>query len=237
VLGWEARRLRERLARLIKYRLVRLLDDDERPGPLESDLAELTVDGLAIVAAHQGLSLPQAIRHNGLAGGGPEWEIGARRFLFRNLKHTLGADAVVVDVYRRLGTEDAATGGDAVLEWRNTAACSRRWVRPDGYAMIRRSGVLQGFFLEYDRGTMGYRDYGEKWSAYYEYRDGRDFERDYDGFPTILVVTTNNACEERIARSLRAASVGRSEPLPVLLTCEWRINSDPSNRDGLLGRI
>jgi hypothetical protein len=103
--------------------------------------------------------------------------------------------------------------------------------------MIRRDGKRQGFFLEYDRGTMSARDYGEKWAGYYDYRDSRAFERDYDGFPTILVVTTDNASEERIARSARAAAVGRRPPLPLRLTCEWRIADDPSNADGLLGRI
>ena len=129
------------------------------------------------------------------------------------------------------------TGGDALLEWRNAAACSRRRVRPDGYGMIRRRGELYGFFLEYDRGTMSARDYSAKWAGYYDYRDSRAYERDYHGFPTVLVVTTDNTAEERIARSARAASVGRSPPLPILLTCEWRVSRDPANPDGLLGPI
>jgi hypothetical protein len=103
--------------------------------------------------------------------------------------------------------------------------------------MIRRRGETYGFFLEFDRGTMSARGYGQKWSGYYHYLESRAFELDYDGFPTILVVTTDNAAEERIARSARAASVGRWPPLPILLTCEWRFNGDPSNSDGLLGPI
>ena len=237
VLGWEVRRVRERLARMIRNGLVRLLEVGVRRTSGLWGLAELTVQGLELVAAQQGLSVPQAVRYNGLAGGGPEHAVGARRHLFRNLEHTIGADAVFVDLYRRLGTRDATTGGDAVLEWRNAAASSRRRMRPDGYGMIRRGGELFGFFLELDRGTMGYRDYGEKWSAYYHYRDSGDFEGDYDGFPTILVVTTENAVEERIARSVRVAGVGRWAPLPVLLSCEWRINRDPTNPDGLLGPV
>ena len=84
---------------------------------------------------------------------------------------------------------------------------------------------------------MSARDYAEKWAVYYDYRDSRAYELDYDGFPTILVVTTDSTAEERIARSARAASVGRLAPLPMLLTCEWRVNRDPSNPDGLLGPI
>ena len=74
---------------------------------------------------------------------------------------------------------------------------------------------------------MSARGYGAKWSGYYHYRESRAFERDYDGFPTILVVTTDNAAEERIARSARAASIGRWAPLPILLTCAWRIQPRP----------
>ena len=103
--------------------------------------------------------------------------------------------------------------------------------------MIRRHGEIFGFFLEFDRGTMSARGYLAKWSGYYHYHESRTFERDYDGFPTILVVTTDNASEERIARSARAASVGRSASLPLLLTSEWRIENDPSNPVGLLGSI
>jgi hypothetical protein len=103
--------------------------------------------------------------------------------------------------------------------------------------MIRRHGETYGCFLELDRGTMSARDYGEKWSGYYHYLESQAFEHDYDGFPAVLVVTTANAAEERIAWSARAASVGRWSSLPILLTCEWRIQRDPSNPDGLLGPI
>ena len=83
---------------------------------------------------------------------------------------------------------------------------------------------------------MSARDYAEKWAVYYDYRDSRAFEMDYDGFPTILVVTTNSTAEERIARSACAASVGRALALPLLLTCEWRI-ARIANSDGLFGPI
>ena len=236
VLGWETRRVRERRARLIRLGLVRLLDTHERHWSSPSDLTELTEAGLQFAAAQQGLSLARAVRFNGLAGGGPEHPTGVRRLLVRDLAHTLGADALFVGLYRRYGARPAETD-DAMLEWRNAAACSRRRVRPDGYGMVRHHGELYGFLLEHDRGTMSARDYAEKWAVYYDYRDSRAYELDYDGFPTILVVTTDGTAEERIARSARAASVGRPVSLPILLTCEWRIADDPSNPHGLLGRV
>ncbi|MCC6176180.1 MAG: hypothetical protein IT305_12815, partial [Chloroflexi bacterium] len=91
VLGWEARRLRERWTRLIQFGLVRLLDTHERDRSSPSDLTELTRAGLEFVAAQQGLSLARAVRFNGLAGGGPDHPTGIRRLLVRDLAHTLGA--------------------------------------------------------------------------------------------------------------------------------------------------
>jgi hypothetical protein len=237
VLGWEVGRLRERLKRMVQLGFVRHVEPGETRAPTDAESIELTVDGVELVAAQQGLSVAQAIRHNGLVGGGPQQEIGARHLLLSNLQHTLGADAVFVELYRRLGVATATSGGDAILEWRNAAACSRRRARPDAYGMIRRHGEIFGFFLEFDRGTMSARGYRSKWSGYYHYHESRAFDRDYDGFPTILVVTSDNAAEERIARSARAASIGRATPLPLLLTCDWRIKHDPSNPDGLLGPI
>lgn len=237
VLGWEVRRVRERRDRLIRLGLVRLLGVGEHRLSSPEDLTELTGAGLEIVAAQQGLSLARAVDVNGLAGGGPDHSTGTRRLLLRNLNHTLGADDLFIGLYRQFRTTATTKGGDALLEWRNAAACSRRRVRPDGYGMIRCNGQLHGFFLEYDCGTMSARDYGEKWARYYDYRDGRTFEQDYDGYPTILVVTTDKTAEERIARSARTASVGRWAPLPMLLTCAWRTFRDPANQHGLLGPI
>lgn len=237
VLGWEVRRVRERRQRLLRLDLVRLLNAEEVGGWPGDDLTELTESGLRLVAAQHGLSLTGAIRFNGLAGGGPDCPTGTRQLLIRNLSHTVGADEIFVGLHQIVRAIGTSSDDDAVLEWRNAASCSRRRVRPDGYGMVRLSGQPYGFFLEYDRGTMSARDYREKWAAYYDYRDSRAFEHDYDGFPTVLVVTTSNAVEERIARTVRAVSVGRSPTLPILLTSEWRIARDPTNPRGLLGAI
>ena len=64
-------------------------------------------------------------------------------------------------------------------------------------------------------------------NRYYEHRDSRSFEREDNGFPTILVVTTRPAAERRMA-GVRAA------PLPLLLTCTWRTKASP---DGMLGNV
>jgi hypothetical protein len=153
------------------------------------------------------------------------------------LAHTLGADDVFVRLVATARALAAAGGDDALVEWRGAAGCSRRHVRPDGYGVYRHDGRLYGFFLEYDRGTMSARDYRGKFGAYHAYWASRRFERDYDGFPTILVVAVNDAAEQRIAEVVSTAAIGRAPGLPVLLTAEWRIGRDPTNPRGLLGPI
>jgi len=154
----------------------------------------------------------------------------------RTLAHTRGTDEIVVGLYRHARERSAAGYDEAVVEWHNAAACSRRHLRPDGYGVYRHGNRYDGFFLEYDRGTMNARDYFKKFGAYFRYGATGRFERDYNSYPTILVVTANNASEERIAHVARAAAVGQSGRLPLLLTCLWRVN-DPSNCHGLLGCI
>ena len=102
----------------------------------------------------------------------------------------------------------------SLVATRSAAACSRGQVRPDGCGMVRHGTRVHRSFLEYDRGTMSARDYAEKWAVYHDYRDSRACELDYDGFPIIPVVTVDSKPEERIARSARAASIGRPARSP-----------------------
>ena len=71
-------------------------------------------------------------------------------------------------------------------------------------------------------------------NRYCEYRDSSAFEREYNGFPAILVVTTSPAAERRIAGVARRLAYGRATPLPMLLTCTWRTEASP---DGMLGKV
>jgi hypothetical protein len=145
-------------------------------------------------------------------------------------------DGLFVGLFEAARRLAAAGSDDAVLAWQNASACSRRHLRPDGYGMYRRDGTVYGFFLEYDRGTMRRQGYGEKLGAYYDYGVSRRYERDYAGYPTILLVTTNNTTEEAISQVARSAADRYGSPLPLLLTCTWRLE-DHSNPHGLLGPI
>lgn len=236
VLAWQLETVRRRRNRLVDRGLIRLVEPDEIGKDANLQLVELTRAGLELVAAYRGVSLSVAVREVGFAGGGPDDPIGARIKLLRNLAHSLGVDELFVSLYSTAQRDAAAGGDDAMLEWQNATACTRRYLRPDGYGVYHRNGRRFGFFLEFDRGTMNRRDYFKKLSAYYDYATSRRFEQDYHGYPTILIVTTSNGAEDRIARVARAAAIGRNVALPLLVTCQWRVR-DPSNCDGLLGRI
>jgi hypothetical protein len=89
--------------------------------------------------------------------------------------------------------------------------------------------------VEYDRGTEPGRKYAAKLRAYYRYRDSGQAARDYDGFPTLLVVTTDARAEHRIAEEAsRASFVVGTQPLSILTTTTDRIEAAP---EGILGPI
>jgi hypothetical protein len=230
--------------------LLRLLDPVEAVGPAAggAGLLELTRQGVAFVAAQQGLTVAEAVRHTGLAGGGPAQRPGtrlsrARYVLLRHLAHTRGADGFFVALARAARAarrpHRGATGAadEALLVWRNAVACARGRMRPDGYGVLRLDGRRHGFFLEYDRGTQDAAAYRRKLAAYYAYRDSGAFAADYAGFPALLLVTTDTDAEARVARYARAAAAGRAAPLPLLLTVEWRYRGGPWRRADPLGPL
>jgi hypothetical protein len=243
VLSRDVRWARSRRVRLAARGLLRLVPAEEVTPPelARLGLLELTRDGLRCLAAHLGLPLGAAVRHQGLAGGGPGSPVGPRAALLAHLPHTLGADAVFAALAR---AARAYPGGGALLEWRSAAACAHGRVRPDGYGLLRLGRQQHGFFLEFDRGSMRPGRLRAKFAAYARYRASSHAARAYAGFPLLLLVTTGPGPEQRLARALRAAEVGQRTPLPALLTttallqttsdgplgCVWRTAANPTRR-------
>ncbi|MGI8828005.1 MAG: replication-relaxation family protein [Chloroflexota bacterium] len=236
VLGGSVRSVRRRRNRLLATRLMRLLEAEEIGDDAGLELPELTAAGLERVAAHRGLSPAVAVREVGLVGGGPGQPFEARRRLLTHLTHTMGADEIFVRLYQIAGRLRESGGDDAVLEWQNTTACSRHHLRPDGYGLYQRHGWLHHLFVEYDRGTMRQRGYLHKFDEYHRYNFGGRYERDYGRYPVILMVTSSNTSEERIARVAQIAAGYWGRQLPLLLICQWRVD-EASNFRGLLGPI
>jgi len=232
VLGKDARWARERRAELGRRGMVRILSPDERPRqlPVDDDPLEATTKGLTALAGSLGMTLAVAVRHHGLAGGGPATPVGPRRALLAHVAHTAGADAVFALIARCARSQ---RGGE-LMEWRNAAACAHGCVRPDGYGLLRLGRRDYGFFLEFDRGTVRPAALRAKFAAYQRYRASVRVARDYDGFPTILVVTTGPGAEQRIVDAVRAATAGQvSRPLILVTTLGW-INCDAEGPFGLI---
>lgn len=236
VLGGSLPTVRRRRNRLLGMGVMRLVGDEEIGRNSALELPELMVEGLELVAAHRGLSLPVAARALGLIGGGPDQPYGPRRRLLLHLAHTRGADDIFIGLYRTAAHRRDTGHDDVMVQWDNGTMCSRRHLRPDGYGIYQHDGQFDGFFLEFDRGTMRRHGYLDKFDEYYDYASSRRFERDYHGYPTILFVTVNNRTEGKIAEMAQVAARRYGFPLAILLTCLWRID-DPTNTDGLLGCI
>jgi hypothetical protein len=243
LLGTSVPRIRRLESDLVRTGWLKRVEMEELPtvavGWSQSEfrdlgLVEITLAGQRSIAASLGLDAKTATRYHGLIGAGRP-QAGKRRRMLLALAHTLGANAVFVAFATAAWAVRRAGGSDDLVEWRGAAACERKYCKPDGYGCYVRNGVAHGFFLEYDRGTESTRTYLAKFRAYYRYRDSRQADRDYSGFPTLLFVTTRPHAEERIADAAhRAWFLRGTEPLAVLITTTSRITSD---RQAVLGRI
>jgi hypothetical protein len=243
LLGTSVHRIRRLESNLLRSGLLKRVEMEEFPRVAVSwsqsvfsdlGLVEITLAGQRRIAATLGLDSKTATGFHGLIGVGRS-QAGRRRRLLLALAHTLGANAVFVAFATAACAVRRAGGSDDLVEWRGAAACERKYCKPDGYGCYVRNGVAHGFFLEYDRGTESTRTYLAKFRAYYRYRDSRQADRDYKGFPTVLFVTTQPHAEERIADAAnRAWFLRGAEPLAMLITTTSRITSD---RHGILGRV
>jgi hypothetical protein len=216
VLGRDARWVARRRKALLDRGLLRLVTPGEvhRSSLARRDLLELTSAGLRMLAAHLGLSLASAVAHHGLAGGGPETPIGTRRILLAYLDHTVGADGVFGVLARAARSQRDC----ALVEWRNAAACAHGRLRPDGYGVLRLGQRDYGFFLEFDRGTVRPAPLRAKFAAYYRYLASARAAKDFDGPPSILVVTAGPSAEDRVGDAVLAAQVGQLQRLVLHVT-------------------
>jgi hypothetical protein len=157
--------------------------------------------------------------------------------MLRHLAHTVGANQVFVDLALAARHVTRAGGDDSLLEWRSAAACARGTCQPDGFGCYRRGDARFGFFLEYDRATERPREYAAKLDAYYRFRDTGWAAREFESFPTVLVVSTSSAAEDLIAyQAYLAAERHGGSPLPVLLTNTELVRTTPLQMLGVVWR-
>src|SRR5439155_22731283 len=117
-------------------------------------------------------------------------------------------------------------------------------LRLDGYGVLRRGRHKYGFFLEFDRGTVPSAHLRAKFVACDRYLASARAAREFDGLPSVLVVTAGPGAEDRVADAVMAAAVGQARRLPLLLTtidllttaehgpfdCVWRIPGGHNGR-------
>jgi len=188
-----------------------------------SSVVDLTPAGRREAARRLLLPTGIALRHQGLQGHAPS----TRRF-FRHLAHTVGANAVFVAFVLAARRMSQRGFDEALEEWRCAPACARGRFRPDGHGCYRRGPWRFGFFLEYDRGTEKAREYAAKLDTYYRYSDSGLAARDFNSFPTLLVVSTSELAEARFAHQIYLAEQRHGGmPLAVFLTTTGRIRSTP----------
>ncbi len=129
-------------------------------------------------------------------------------------------------------------GGDEALdEWRGAAACARRNCKPDGYGVYRRGGARFGFIVEFDRGTERLDEYTAKFEPYYVYRYSGEAERDYDGFPTLLCISTEGRGRRSWLKQPSGCGTGGvASPIPILLPTSQQIRDHPEGIPGPIWR-
>jgi hypothetical protein len=146
--------------------------------------------------------------------------------MLRHLAHTVGANQFFVDLALAARRITRAGGDDSLLEWRGAAACARGRCRPDGFGCYRRGDARCGFFLEFDRATERAREYAAKLNAYYRYRDS-GAAREFESFPTVLMVSTSARAEDLIAYQAYLAAERHGASLPMLLTTTELVLTTP----------
>jgi hypothetical protein len=99
-------------------------------------------------------------------------------------------------------------------------------MRPDGYGLLRAGPHEFGFFVEFDRGTVHPAALRAKFAAYHRYMSRPQAALEYDGFPTLLVVASGPASEQRVVEAVRAISALEGGSLSVLVTTMGWLESD-----------
>ncbi len=187
LIDWTGERLKEEQEAVRRYFLTRL--------------------GLRLLAARDGVPPRRYSRHGIIASPSESKNGGGGRLatLLRQLDHTVGANRFFVRLIAEGGK-----GRPRLVRWLSTSEAALRftfgetthWLRPDGAGDIYWEGKVQRFYLEWDRGTVGWPDMIEKfrtWARWFEKLRREAIDKSIS--PYLLVVTTNPA-REKVIRGL-----------------------------------
>src|SRR5690606_11896920 len=118
---------------------------------------------------------------------------------------TVGLNAFMVQL-----AHDAERLGGRLLEWRNEAESTQRfvidgrtsWIRPDASGLLLLEGTAHAFLVEYDRGTLDAGDYRPKLEAYARYFRARAWEAQFERAPRVLFACSDTRAEERVSHAV-----------------------------------
>jgi len=193
------------LKRLSEWRLVgpiaRAANGRDRPAPRFF----LTIEGLKLLAAQDGVPWQRYFRHGVLAAPaqGKRQRDRLKGFL-NQFEHTVGVNSFFVCLAA------SATSSGRLLRWVNAAESTKRYgyggktllLRPDASGTVAVQDRVCRFFLEWDRGTMRGKQMREKFHYYAAYFASRG---DSKAQPAVLIVTNSPHRENAIWHDLEEA--------------------------------
>ncbi|MEX1195474.1 MAG: replication-relaxation family protein [Dehalococcoidia bacterium] len=207
------------LGGLVKFELAQSIPTPESAGALLARYV-LTVGGLRLLAARDGVPTRRYVRYGVLAAPGGGKKSHRLETLVRQFEHTVGTNSFFV----RLKRDVDAIGG-RLLRWLNASEATRpfiwygkgHWLRPDGFAEIELDGKVHRIFLEWDRGTIRCVEHlTQKFQRYSEYFA---LQPETAGRADLLIVTVTPRRESVLWNEVNGVFGGRS-PSCVLTTID-----------------
>ena len=118
----------------------------------------------------------------------------------KGLLHQVAHTAGVYGFFATLARELAAVPGATLHWWETGARCERVFVwreqtyhfKPDAFAGVHLAGRTVRFWLEWDRSTISTKDLAEKFASYQYYIRAREWAREHQILPWLLIVVPNH---------------------------------------------
>jgi hypothetical protein len=150
--------------------------------------------------------------------------------LLRHLEHTAGIYGFFASLSQAASQERLQGREHRLLWWETGAACERRYrdherwhnLRPDAGAEYQAGERQVRFWLEWDRATMGTRDLVAKFRTYAHYVTSREWFKEKEVLPHLLVIAPDKEQEMRIAH-VAAAFLANTRGLVVRTTTSTRL--------------
>ena len=213
-------------------RYLGLLSSQDCIERIASDVGQrwrLSERGLHLIAATQHISIQRIATVEESDGETYLVQRGVD-VLLRHLEHTAGIYGFFASLSQAASQERLQGREHRLLWWETGAACERRYrdherwhnLRPDAGAEYQAGERQVRFWLEWDRATMGTRDLVAKFRTYAHYVTSREWFKEKEVLPHLLVIAPDKEQEMRIAH-VAAAFLANTRGLVVRTTTSTRL--------------